>query len=290
MRVPEEQAHAAAFVAAETKYRRPIHRNTTHAVNLAERAFAETLTRRTLINRMNVVVFAAIHSADGEHIVDGLRGIPLSLAQHRPQHRIAVALVDLLVNPLRQLHDQERQAFAPQRTPFTNHHAQQLTVGSAIWLVFLALIPQESSQGIGHNTLQHGMERASRTPLRSRRHRRRPRAFAILLGQRIPRHIRIGFTSCSNRRIPRIRTRLPFAILQIELFLRFTGDRLLVASKIIAPGFTGIQCVLAHPTANRRTPDITVDNADWKVGIKFITQFSREIVRYGTHHATIFGR
>ena len=90
---------------------------------------------------MNVVVFAAIHSADGEHIVDGLRGIPLGLAQHRPQHRIAVALVDLLVNPLRQLHDQERQAFAPQRTPFTNHHAQQLTVGSAIRLVFLALIP-----------------------------------------------------------------------------------------------------------------------------------------------------
>ena len=134
------------------------------------------------------------------------------------------------------------------------------------------------------------MERTSRTPLRGRRHRRRPRAFAVLLGQRIPRHIRIGFTSCSNRRIPRIRTRLPFAILQIELFLRFTGDRLLVTSKIAAPGFAGIQCIFAHPTTNRRTPDITVDNADRKIGIEFVTQFSSEIVRYGTHHATIFGR
>ena len=31
-----------------------------------------------------------------------------TFAQHRPQHRITVALIDRLVDPLRQLHDQER--------------------------------------------------------------------------------------------------------------------------------------------------------------------------------------
>ena len=108
VRIPEEQTHATAFVAAEAQHSRTIHRNTAHTIHLAKRTIAETLAGRALINRVNVVVFTAIHGADGEHVVDGLRGIPLGFAQHRPQHRITVALIDRLVDPLRQLHNQER--------------------------------------------------------------------------------------------------------------------------------------------------------------------------------------
>ena len=40
VRVPEEQAYAAAFVAAETQHSRPIHRNTAHTIHLAKRTIA----------------------------------------------------------------------------------------------------------------------------------------------------------------------------------------------------------------------------------------------------------
>ena len=40
VRVPEEQTHATAFVAAEAQHSRTIHRNTAHTIHLAKRTIA----------------------------------------------------------------------------------------------------------------------------------------------------------------------------------------------------------------------------------------------------------
>ena len=290
VRIAEEQAYAAVRVASEAQHRRAVHRNAIHAVDLPQRAIGKAFAGRALVQRVDVVVFAAVDRADGVHVVYGLRGVPLGLTQHRPAHRIVAVRSRLAVDPLRQLHDEERQIFAPQRTPFADHHAEQLAVGTAVLLVFLTLIPQETGQRVGHDTFQHGVEGATRTPLRCRGERRRPRAGAALFAQLAARCVRIGLTHRFHSRVPCVHLRLPFAGFQLELLLRLACDRTLVARQIVAAGIAGIECVLAHPAADRRAADIAVDNADRQIGVEFGAQLACEIVGDGTHHTTVFRR
>ena len=108
VRIAEEQAYAAVRVASEAQHRRAVHRNAIHAVDLPQRAIGKTFAGRALVQRVDVVVFAAVDRADGVHVVYGLRGVPLRLTQHRPAHRIVAVRSRLAVDPLRQLHDEER--------------------------------------------------------------------------------------------------------------------------------------------------------------------------------------
>ncbi len=134
------------------------------------------------------------------------------------------------------------------------------------------------------------MERTRRTPLRGRRDRRRPWAFAISLVQRIPSDIRVRFARGCDRSVPSVETFLPGGGLQIELRLRLARDRFVESGEIALPRFTGSQGVFAHPTADRRTADIAVDDADRQIGIKLVAQLACEIVGDGTHHTTVFRR
>ena len=290
VRVTEEQPYAAVRIATEAQPRRPVHGNAGHAVNLPQRAIGEPFARSALVDGMDVVVLATIDGADDVHVVDGLRRVPLGLAQHRPQHRIAFGLVHLLVDPLRKLHDEERQVLAPDGAPLADQHAQQLTVGPTIRFVLLALVPQETSQRVWRDAFQHGAERSGRTVLRRRRDRRRPRACAVLFVQRIPRHVGIGFLGGRDIRVPSIESRLPFVGFQLELLLRLAGDRTLVPGEIATSCLAGIQRVLAHPARDRRAADIAVHDADRQIGVEFGAQLVREIIGDGAHHTAVFRR
>ena len=108
VRIPEEQADMAVLTATESQHRGTVHRHVVKAVDLPQRALRQEFARRAFVGRMHVVEFPAVNGADGVHIVDGLRRIPLGLAQHRPEHRIGARVGMALIDPLRQLHDEER--------------------------------------------------------------------------------------------------------------------------------------------------------------------------------------
>ncbi len=290
MRMAEHQPHAPPLADAESQQFRTAYRRVLHAVDIVQGAVTETFAGRALVGRMHVVAFAAVDGANRVHVVDGLRGVPLGFAQHRPAQGIAIVLGGMRVDPLRQLHDEERQILAPQSAPFTDHHAKQLTVGTAVLLVLLALIPQETRQGVRHDAFQHRVERPGRAVWRRRRDRRRPWAFAILLVQLILRDAGVRLARGEHLRVPPVELPLPLGGLQIELALRFAGNRTPVAIEVSAAGLAGIQRVLAHPAADRRAADIAVDDADRHIGIELVAQSAGEIIGDRAHHAAVFRR
>ena len=249
---------------------------------------------------MDVVELAAVHRAHEQHVLERLARVELRRADDGPVARVLAARGHLSVDPLRQLHHDERQrvrpgvglisdrrlripAQIPQRAPFLDEQAEQLTVRLALRLVFLALVPEESAQCVRRHAAHHRLVWRAHTALGERRDRRRPRAWAdfrvnLRLGD-----ARMGLFHRRHAVVPPVEHRLPLVRLGAHLFLGLAGDRRFVPLDVRAAGVGADQCGTAHPAGDRRAADVAVDDADGHIRAQFGTQPRPEMVGDGGH-------